>query len=356
MVLRASFFVVSYFLAAACLQAACIPGLLEAPKLLSRTIRVLGAQCPAFRGAIVNINEVGPRDGIQGIKGYIDPERKDQFLRAIIGSIKPIRDNMKALPVRVEMGSIVSPDAVPQMKSTEELLGRLKIDGDLPIIYSVLIPNLKGMNRLKAVLEKRKDGLVPEVAVFVSPSEPFSKANLKCSVSDSLKMVESVLAEAKRMKLLTRGFISMVSGSPFGDVITKDDVKRVAIDLRDMGCQQIVLGDTTGSGTPSQIYGLIQHLKEAIPVHSLALHLHGRADNSENTLQNVLAAYIAGIRSFDGSVGGIGGCPYSPGSPGNLDTVLLLQLFHQLGAPTSWDLKKVSAVRAQLPEILDIKI
>ena len=144
----------------------------------------------------------------------------------------------------------------------------------------------------------------------------------------------------------------MAAGSPFGDTVSPRDVSTVAKALKSMGCEQIVLGDTTGTGTPALIYELIRRVGEDVPVEMLALHLHGRKDKWENTLQNVLAAYMAGVRSYDGSIMESTGCPYSPGAPGNLDTVLLLTLFEGLGIKTRWNRDAVLQVRSHLPQIL----
>ena len=360
MILKVSCFVFLYFFSVPNLQASSLAeffshGVRALPRfnsqqLLKETAKILGIKAPSFRYSFAEVSEVGVRDGLQNETQYIEPKHK---LGLIDASVTSVKDQIKSQRVRVEVGSLVSPRAVPQMRSTEEVIGFL--ENDPKVIYSVLVPNLKGMDTLKEVLEERGDNLPIEVAVFVSPSELFSQNNLRCSVADSLKMAALVMKDARSSGLQTRAFMSMVAGSPFGDIITHKDVSDVGRALRDMGCDQIVLGDTTGTGTPILIYDLVRHISEDIAVEKLALHLHGRANNWQNTLQNVLAAYIAGIRSYDGSVGGMGGCPYSPGSPGNIDTALLLTLFKELGIETGWNRDAVLQVRSHLPQILGFR-
>lgn len=307
--------------------------------LLTQTAKALGRPCPSFRHSFAEVNEVSARDGIQGEKQYIQPENKLGLIDALVSSVKEPRPySKKLLPVRVGIGSMVSADAVPQMRSTEEILRF--VENDPNVLYSVLVPNLKGMNKLKEVLRERGDDLPIEVAVFVSP------------VDESLRKADLVMASAKLSKFRTRGFISMAAGSPFGDTISPRNVSTVAKALKSMGCEQIVLGDTTGTGTPALIYELVRRVGEDVPVERLALHLHGRKDNWENTLQNVLAAYMAGVRSYDGSIMESTGCPYSPGAPGNLDMALLLTLFEGLGIKTRWNRDAILQVRSHLPQIL----
>ncbi|MBY0462120.1 MAG: hydroxymethylglutaryl-CoA lyase [Alphaproteobacteria bacterium] len=359
MILNVSYFVFLYLFVATHLQACSLAeffsrGVRALPRfnsqqLLNETAKTLGVKTPSFHHSFANLNEVGARDGLQNEARYIELEYKLGLIDALVTSVKtPVKH-----PVRVEVGSMVSSRAVPQMKSTPEVIGFL--EKDPKVIYSVLVPNLKGMTDLREVLDERGDNLSTEVAVFVSPSERFSEGNLKCSVADSLRMAEHVMAQATKFKMPRRGFISMIAGSPLGDTVTKESVRLIANALRSMGCQQIVLADTTGVGTPAQIFELVQHVSKVIPLSDLALHLHGRADNWQNTLRNVLAAYMAGIRSFDGSVGGIGGCPYSPGSPGNIDTALLLTLFEGLGIKTDWNRDAVLQVRSHLPQVLGFR-
>jgi hydroxymethylglutaryl-CoA lyase len=359
MILKVSYFVFLYLFVATHLQACSLAEVLSrgvralprfnSQQLLNETAKILGVKTPSFHHSFANVNEVGARDGLQNEARYIELEYKLGLIDALVTSVKtPVKH-----PVRIEAGSMVPTQAVPQMRSTRDIIKSL--EKDPRVIYSVLVPNLKGMIALREVLDERGDNLPVEVAVFVSPSERFSERNLKCSVADSLRMAEPVMAQATKLNMPRRAFLSMVAGSPFGDLITKENVRLVAYALRNMECPQIVLADTTGVGTPAQIFELVQHVSKVIPLDDLALHLHGRADNWQNTLRNVLAAYMVGIRSFDGSVGGIGGCPYSPGSPGNIDTALLLTLFKELGIKTDWNRDAVLQVRSHLPQVLGFR-
>lgn len=322
---------------------------LNAGLLLTRTLKAIGKEAH-FDSSLprnVQINEVFPRDGLQNQPVILPPLAITEIINGIISTKKP-QDNA----TRIEVGSLVSKQAVPQMAGSQEVIRNLRQRPD--IIPSVLIPNDIGMKNLLNLLAERKDNLKPEVAVFLSASEEFCRRNLRCSIPKSLEMASSVLVTAQEYNLPTRGFISMITGAPpsFNEEIPLECILNIARFLEKMGCHEIVLADTTGIGKPKQIFDTVTSVKTIIPGTPLALHLHGRSDNLENTLANALAAYVAGIRSFDGSIGGVGGCPYSPGAPGNAPTECLVTLFESLDITTNWQETKIWELRTQTQEIL----
>jgi hydroxymethylglutaryl-CoA lyase len=84
-----------------------------------------------------------------------------------------------------------------------------------------------------------------------------------------------------------------------------------------MGCYEVSLGDTTGTGTPASVRAVLEEVCKEIDPSRLAGHFH---DTNGTALANIFTALDMGLRSFDASVGGLGGCPYSPGATGNVAT------------------------------------
>ncbi len=231
----------------------------------------------------------------------------------------------------IECGSFVSPRRVPQMAATAEVLEQLPRRPG--VVYSVLVPNLRG---LEAALAAR----VSEVAVFVSASEAFSQANIHCSIDESLERIEQVVRAASSQSLPVRGYVSCVLGCPYEGEVLPDAVLRVAQALRDLGCYEISLGDTIGTGTPLRVRRLLDALTPRIPPGVLAVHFH---DTYAQALVNIYASLDYGIAVMDASVAGLGGCPYAPGASGNVATEDVVYLLNGLGIKTGVDLRRVAA-------------
>ncbi|MEM6897935.1 MAG: hydroxymethylglutaryl-CoA lyase, partial [Pseudomonadota bacterium] len=223
---------------------------------------------------------------------------------------------------------------VPQMADTGEVIGAL---GDLPgVIGTALVPNTRG---LAAFLETREAvPLLGEVAVFVSATEGFSQANLRCSVEESLGRAAAVVSGLPE-GVQIRGYISCVTDCPFEGHVAPDAVARVAERLKDLGCHTLSLGDTIGKGTPERVADMLTAVLGVWPAALLAAHFH---DTVGLALENVDVAVEAGLRSFDSSVAGLGGCPYAPGAPGNLATEALLERATARGWETGIDGAKLA--------------
>lgn len=246
----------------------------------------------------VEIFEMGPRDGLQNEKRLIPAADKIALVDLL----------SRAGFRRIEVTSFVSAKWVPQMADAAEVLaGITRAPG---VRYAALTPNLKGYEGARAA---RAD----EVAIFASASEGFSRANLNCSIAESLERFRPVTEAARADGIPVRGYVSVVTDCPFDGPTPPDSVARVAAALRDLGCYEISLGDTIGQGRPESIDAMLAAVLEEVPASQLAGHYH---DTAGRALDNIDASLVRGLRVFDAAVGGLGGCPYAPGAAGNVAT------------------------------------
>ena len=263
----------------------------------------------------VDLFEMGPRDGLQNEKRLIATADKIALVDML--SHAGFR--------RIEVTSFVSPKWVPQMADAAEVLaGITRAPG---VSYAALTPNLKGYEGAKAA---RAD----EVAIFASASEGFSRANLNCSIAESLDRFAPVAEAARADGLPMRGYVSVVTDCPFDGPTPPAQVARVARALRDLGCYEISLGDTIGHGTPDTIRAMLEAVLAELPADRLAGHYH---DTKGRALENIEASLALGLRTFDAAVGGLGGCPYAPGAAGNVATEAVAGLLAELGFDTGLD-------------------
>ncbi|MCC7414178.1 MAG: hydroxymethylglutaryl-CoA lyase [Gammaproteobacteria bacterium] len=260
----------------------------------------------------IKIVEVGPRDGLQNESAAVAVATR-------IALIDRLSD--AGLPV-IEAGSFVSPKWVPQMASTDAVLAGIRRRPGTR--YPVLVPNLKGFEAALA-------SGVEEIAIFGAASETFSRKNINCSITESFERFEPVCTAARRERIRVRGYISCALGCPYEGEIPAGTVADVAARLDTLGCYEISLGDTIGTGTPRAARRLVDAVAEVIPVERLAVHFH---DTYGQALANILAALEAGIRTVDSAVAGLGGCPYARGASGNVATEDVLYMLDGMGLDT----------------------
>ncbi len=264
----------------------------------------------------VRIVEVGPRDGLQNEKTAVPVEVKADFIR-----------RLAAAGLRtIEAGSFVSPKRIPQMADTAQVLSRLPADP--AVRYSVLVPNMKGMEEALAAG-------VAEIAVFASASETFSARNIGCSIAESVERFRPVLDLAKARSVAVRGYVSCVLGCPYEGEIAVEAVVSLSRQLAELGCYEIALGDTIGIGTPRRAREIVRAVAGETGVGMLAVHFH---DTRGQALANVLACLEEGVAVVDGAVAGLGGCPYAPGASGNVSTEDLVFMLEGMGVATGVDL------------------
>jgi hydroxymethylglutaryl-CoA lyase len=277
----------------------------------------------------VRIIEVGPRDGLQNEKTPIGVADRIAFIERLIDA---------GLPT-VEVGAFVSPKAVPQMVGFDEVLrGVSGLKGE----FHVLVPNEKGYEASQAVGAK-------VIAVFASASEGFSRANINCSVAESIDRFKPVLARARADGIKVRGYISCVFGCPFDGDVKPQAVAEVAKTLFDLGCYEISLGDTIGVGTPVKARRLIRDVATGVPLQNLAMHFH---DTYGQALANLYVGLGEGVRVIDSAAGGLGGCPYAPGATGNVATEDVVYMLEGMGIPTGVDMEKLLAATNEVASLL----
>ncbi|KAL2841709.1 hypothetical protein BJY01DRAFT_249468 [Aspergillus pseudoustus] len=316
----------------------------------------------------VRIVEVSPRDGLQNIPHHISTSTKVELIsRLALTGVHSI-----------ELTSIVSPRAVPQLADCREVLGHeavrvlhqhqpqhqhqqqlldsdcdggcvgaagAAVDADAAAPrLPVLVPNVKGLDIALA------HG-VREVAVFVSATEGFSRANTNCSVEEGLERAREIARRARGVAV--RGYISSV----FIDPITRSPtphsaVLRCVTTLLSSGIYEISLGDTTGIGTPSLVRSLLTYLtSHDVPVNKLAGHFH---DSYGQGLRNVWEAYLCGVRVFDSSVAGLGGCPFAPGAKGNVATEEVIEMLEGKGVRTGVEFSALAEVGRWVKGVVEV--
>ncbi len=279
----------------------------------------------------VHIVEVGPRDGLQNETANIPTEQKIHFINLL---------SEAGLPV-VETTSFVSPRAIPQLSDASAVMAGITQRPDTT--YPVLVPNLKGMERAIAAG-------VRSIAVFTAASERFTRHNINATIAESLANFRPVVALAQQEHISVRGYISTVFGCPYEGVVDPQRVLFVALALREMGIEELSLGDTIGVATPIQVMEMIDLLTaHNISIANIAVHFH---DTRGTALANVLASLQMGVSTIDSSVGGLGGCPYAPGAAGNLATEDLLYMLHGMNIETGVDLEKVVAATSYIAPLL----
>ncbi|MBJ7001314.1 hydroxymethylglutaryl-CoA lyase [Streptomyces griseofuscus] len=282
--------------------------------------------------ARVRIYEVGARDGLQNEKGAVPTEVKAEFIRRLA----------EAGLTTIEATSFVHPKWVPQLADAEELFPRVReLAGvELP----VLVPNQRGLDRALALGAER-------IAVFASATESFAKANLNRTVVESLAVFEPVVRQAKDAGARVRGYVSMCFGDPWEGAVPLHQVARVCTALRNMGCDELSLGDTIGVATPGHVQELLNLLnEEGVPTNEIGVHFH---DTYGQALANTYAALEHGVTTIDASAGGLGGCPYAKSATGNLATEDLVWMLHGLGIETGVDLGRLTATSVWMAAHLD---
>lgn len=278
----------------------------------------------------VRICEVGPRDGLQNEKTLLTTEQKIQLIDGLTDAGFPV----------IEVGSFVSPKAVPQMANTDDVFrGIKKKEG---VEYRALIANLRGVDRAIACGCKK-------VKLNVSASVAHNLANLNCTPAESVARFAACVEKAKENELGISGSISMAFGSPWDKEIPVDVVCKIIEAYLAVGITEISLSDASGMGYPSQVSQLCQTVKEKYPECTWWLHFHNTRGLG---IANVLAGLNAGFTQFDSSFAGVGGCPFVPGAAGNVATEDLLHMLDEMGIETGIDLDQVMALSREVTKMV----
>jgi hydroxymethylglutaryl-CoA lyase len=278
--------------------------------------------------AKVTVVEVGPRDGLQNERTYIDAAAKVELIdRLSLAGLSAI-----------EVTGFAHPERVPQLADAEEVYARIaKREG---VRYIALVPNLRALERACAVG-------IGHAAVITAASDTFNQRNIHCDTAESLRRLEPMLALAAEHGLRVRAYISCALGCPYEGEIDPAMVTNMAAKLYDLGCGEIVLADTIGAGTARAAQSLVQQVAARVPIDRIAIHFH---DTRGQALANILACLELGVTTIDASVAGLGGCPFAPGASGNVATEDLIYMLHGLGITTGVDLAQVVAIGRDISE------
>jgi hydroxymethylglutaryl-CoA lyase len=269
----------------------------------------------------VSVYEVSLRDGLQNERATVPLRHKLRLVDALC---------MAGLK-RIEITSFVSPKWIPQLADADELAEHANAVRPEGVTFSALCPNAQGLARAQA------HG-VREIAVFVSASETHNKKNVNKTIAATLAAFEETVGPAREAGMRVRAYVSTVWGCPYEGEVDPRRALDIAQKLLAMGCYQVSLSDTIGTGTPRQTERLLGMALAEIPREKIAMHMH---DTRGTALPNVLVGLEMGVRDFDASVGGMGGCPYAPGAAGNLATEDLVYMLHGMGIETGIDIERL---------------
>ncbi len=278
----------------------------------------------------VRLVEVGPRDGLQNEAQPISVTDKVHLVNALTA----------AGLTYIEVGSFVSPKWVPQMAGSADVFAQIQRKPG--VTYAALAPNLRGFEDAMAAGVK-------EVAVFAAASEAFSQRNINCSISESLQRFEPIVEAARQHGVKVRGYVSCVLGCPYEGDVKPEQVARVSRELYAMGCYEVSLGDTIGTGTAGATRTMFEVVSADVPREKLAGHFH---DTYGQAMANIYASLLEGISVFDSSIAGLGGCPYAKGASGNVATEDVVYLLNGLGIDTGIDLDTLILAGQQICTVL----
>jgi len=253
-----------------------------------------------------------PRDAWQGLKGQIPADLKVNYLQALISA------GFK----HIDAVSFVSPNAVPQMADSEQVLGELDVPEDVEIIGVVV--NEKGAQRAA------KTGKVKTLGFPYSISPTFLQNNQRQSLEDAIEKLEKIEKIADEAGLSTIVYISMAFGNPYGDPWSVDEVVDAVDLLESEDIHTISLADTVGAASEEKIKDVVSAVMAKYDYLEIGVHLHSRADQAAT---KILAAYDAGCRRFDCAIGGLGGCPFAQDElVGNIPTEKVIEALTNLNA------------------------
>lgn len=282
----------------------------------------------------IEINEVGPRDGLQIEKRFVPTEDKIRWIDAL---------SQTGL-ARIEATSFTSPKAIPNLRDAAEVVNGIQRREGVEI--TVLVPNFKGVERALACD-------VDEINLVMSASESHGLANLRMTPEQSLAqfaaILDAVRAHSRAQHVFVNASLSTTFGCPFEGIVPQARALDLISRLVELGIAGITLCDTTGMANPAQVKALCEAAIARWPEIAFTLHVHNTRGMG---LANALAAWQAGITRFDAALGGLGGCPFAPGATGNVCTEDLVHMFEAMGVETGVDLDALLEVAVTLPELV----
>jgi hydroxymethylglutaryl-CoA lyase len=278
------------------------------------------------------VSEVGPRDGLQSVKRIMATADKQRWIAALAQA--GLRE--------IEVGSFVSPRALPQMADCAQVVAQARQIPGLRVV--ALVPNLK-------YAELAFAAGVHLITIPVSVSEPHSISNIRKTHAEIIADVRAIVAlrNACFPSIAVDAGLATAFGCTIQGAVPEDDTIRMAVTMAECGVDTINLADTVGYANPAQIKRLFRRLRQEVGAKSGGAHLHNTRGQG---LANVVAALDAGVTTFDSSQAGLGGCPYAPGATGNIVTEDLVFMLESMGLATGIDLERLLVARAILAQAL----
>jgi hydroxymethylglutaryl-CoA lyase len=260
----------------------------------------------------IAINEVGPRDGLQSQDRHLNLAERQQLIEALLAA--GLR--------HIEVGSFVSPRAVPQMAGTGELLAQLPHSAGIE--FSALVPNMKGY-------ELAREAGADTVALVASATETMNQKNIGMSLEQTFAVAEAIISRGTAEGAHVQAYLAVAFECPFEGAVAAETVIEQARRLFAWGADEVVIADSIGAANPAAVRDLMNTLVAEHGAGALACHFH---DTRALGLANVYAAIESGVRKFDSAIGGLGGCPFAPGAKGNVATEDVVMLCEQMGFAT----------------------
>lgn len=270
----------------------------------------------------VVINEVGPRDGLQSQGKTLSVDERLLLIDELVAA------GLRA----VEVGSFVSPKAVPQMAGTDELFARLSRTDE--VAYSALVPNMKGYELARAAGAKVFN-------VVLSATETMNQKNIRMSLDQTTSACAQIMQRCREDGVKGQAYVAVAFTCPFEGPTAPGVVTALSEQMVDAGATKVIIADTIGAANPREVYALMNALVGGLSASQLSCHFH---DTRGMALANVLAALNEGVREFDSSIGGLGGCPFSPGASGNLATEDLVLMLESMGLNTGFSARSLVPV------------
>ena len=277
----------------------------------------------------VIIKEVAPRDGLQAQPKHLTLEQRAELIQRLVAAGVP----------ELEIGSFVSPKAVPQMAGTDQLAANLP---SANVTYSALVPNMKGYELALAAGVRTQ-------AIVISATEQMNQNNIRKSLDDTLLMAEDILDRARDEGVAIHAYLAVAFVCPYEGAVAPEVVLEQAQRLMAHAPARLVIADTIGAAHPRQVGDLMARLVEAYGADSLGCHFH---DTRAMGLANVFAALEAGVRQFDAAAGGLGGCPFAPGAKGNVATEDVVMMCEAMGYETGINMPALLSAIGALSDMI----
>ena len=277
----------------------------------------------------VTIKEVAARDGLQAQSVEISLDQRRELIMSLVAAGVP----------ELEIGSFVSPKAVPQMAGTDALAQTLP---EAMTKYSALVPNMKGYELA------RREG-IDQLAIVVSATEQMNQNNIRKSLEDTFSMASEIMRRAREEQVDIHAYLAVAFECPYEGRVNASVIMDQAQQLMRDAPGRLVIADTIGAANPRAVKSMMTELVAQFGVKALGCHFH---DTRAMGLANVFAALDAGVRQFDSSAGGLGGCPFAPGANGNVATEDVVMLCESAGLSTGINIEALLESVAHLTQMI----